>query len=163
YLFEHDLVEGIVALPNQLFYNTGISTYIWILTNNKPAYKQGKVKLVNAVDKFEKMRKSLGNKRNKITEEQINEIVEMNGQTEERIERLDDERAFINIAKSRKKGDNKAAEIEAGEKEQATIKDVLANMESNTVYKNRETFIEVIKEAFKETEINLRAPLLRAI
>src|SRR5690625_1360770 len=195
YLFEHDLVEGIVALPDQLFYNTGISTYIWILTNNKPAYKQGKVQLVNAVEKFEKMRKSLGNKRNEITEEQINEIVEMYGQTsegdnvkifanedfgyhrvtverplrlnfqitEERIERLDDERAFINLAKSRKKGDNKAAEIEAGEKEQATIKDVLANMESNTVYKNRETFIEVIKEAFKETEINLRAPLLRAI
>ena len=195
YLFEHDLVEGIVALPDQLFYNTGISTYIWILTNNKPAYKQGKVQLVNAVEKFEKMRKSLGNKRNEITEEQINEIVEMYGQTsegdnvkifanedfgyhrvtverplrlnfqitEERIERLDDERAFINLAKSRKKGDNKAAEIEAGEKEQATIKDVLANMESNTVYKNREAFIEVIKEAFKETEINLRAPLLRAI
>src|SRR5699024_5654995 len=83
YLFENDLVEGIVALPDQLFYNTGISTYIWILTNNKTTYQKGKVQLVNAVDMYQKMRKSLGNKRNEITEEQINTIVEMYGQTNE--------------------------------------------------------------------------------
>ena len=195
YLFENDLVEGIVALPDQLFYNTGISTYIWILTNNKPAYQQDKVQLVNAVDMFKKMRKSLGNKRNEISEEQINRIVERYGQTsesddvkifanedfgyhrvtverplrlnfvinEERLARLDDERAFINLATSRKRGENKAAEIEAGKTEQGTIKHILTSMQSDTVYKNRETFIELIKEAFKDTEINLRAPLLRAI
>ncbi|EFS01308.1 N-6 DNA methylase, partial [Listeria seeligeri FSL N1-067] len=50
YLFENDLVEGLVALPNDLFYNTGISTYIWILTNNKETHRRGKVTLVNAVD-----------------------------------------------------------------------------------------------------------------
>lgn len=195
YLFENDLVEGIVALPDQLFYNTGISTYIWILTNNKPAYQQGKVQLVNAVDMFKKMRKSLGNKRNEITEEQINTIVEMYGQTsesddvkifanedfgyhrvtverplrlnfiinEERLARLDDERAFINLATSRKRGENKVAEIEAGKAEQETIKHILTSLQSDKVYKNRETFIELIKETFKETEINLRAPLLKAI
>ncbi|HLS35032.1 MAG TPA: class I SAM-dependent DNA methyltransferase, partial [Bacillota bacterium] len=81
YLFEHDLVEGIVALPNDLFYNTGISTYIWILTNNKKPYRKGKVTLVNAVDMYEKMRKSLGDKRNEISDEQINEIVSMYNQT----------------------------------------------------------------------------------
>lgn len=195
YLFENDLVEGIVALPDQLFYNTGISTYIWILTNNKPAYQQGKVQLVNAVDIFKKMRKSLGNKRNEISEDQINTIVEMYGQTsesddvkifanedfgyhrvtverplrlnfiinEERLARLDDERAFINLATSRKRDENKAAEIEAGKAEQEMIKHILTSMQSDNVYKNRETFIELIKEAFKETEINLRAPLLKAI
>src|SRR5690625_3441017 len=71
YLFENDLVEGIIALPDQLFYNTGISTYIWILTNHKISYQKGKVQLVNAVDMYQKMRKSLGNKRNEIIEEQI--------------------------------------------------------------------------------------------
>lgn len=195
YLFENDLVEGIVALPDQLFYNTGISTYIWILTNNKPAYQQGKVQLVNAVDMFKKMRKSLGNKRNEISEDQINTIVEMYGQTsesddvkifanedfgyhrvtverplrlnfiinEERLARLDDERVFINLATSRKRGENKAAEVEAGKAEQEMIKQILTSMQSDKVYKNRETFTEHIKEAFKETEINLRAPLLKAI
>src|SRR5699024_2776027 len=79
YLFENDLVEGIVALPNELFYNTGIATYIWILTNNKQPYRKGKVTLVNAVDMYQKMRKSLGNKRNEITDEQIDEIVQIYG------------------------------------------------------------------------------------
>src|SRR5699024_7930207 len=83
YLFENDLVEGIVALPDQLFYNTGISTYIWILTNNKTTYRQGKVQLVDAVDMFQKMRKSLGNKRNEITDDQIDEIAQMYGQANE--------------------------------------------------------------------------------
>src|SRR5699024_1848447 len=83
YLFENDLVEGIIALPNDLFYNTGIATYIWILTNNKKANRKGHVTLVNAVDMYEKMRKSLGNKRNEITEEQINEIATMYGQAKE--------------------------------------------------------------------------------
>lgn len=195
YLFENDLVEGIVALPDQLFYNTGISTYIWILTNHKASYRKGKVQLVNAVDMYQRMRKSLGNKRNEISEEQIDTIVNMYAQTsesdnvkifnnedfgyyrvtverplrlnfrltEERIARLDDERAFINLATSRKRGENKKAEIEEGKAQQETIKKVLLDMQSETVYKNREEFIDVIKAACKETEINLRAPLLRAI
>lgn len=195
YLFENDLVEGIVALPDQLFYNTGISTYIWVLTNNKTSYQKGKVQLVNAVNMFKKMRKSLGNKRNEISEEQINEIVEMYGQTndsdnvkifdnedfgyyrvtaerplrlnfqisEERMARLDDERAFINLATSRKRGESKEAEIEAGKAQQETIRKVLADIQSDTIYKNRAEFIDVIKYAFKDTDINLPAPLLKAI
>jgi len=195
YLFENDLVEGIVALPDQLFYNTGISTYIWILTNNKASYQRGKVQLVNAVDKYKKMRKSLGNKRNEISEEQIVRIVELYGQTtesenvkifnnvdfgyyrvtverplrlkfkitEERIARLKEERAFINLAKSRKSGEKKENEIEAGKQQQETIIKILKEMQSKTVYKNREAFIEVIKTAFKGSDITLRAPLLKAI
>lgn len=83
YLFENDLVEGLIALPNDLFYNTGISTYIWILTNNKEPHKSGKVTLVNAVDFSEKMKKSMGNKRNEISEEQIIEIVSLYNETKE--------------------------------------------------------------------------------
>ena len=74
WIIENDWLEGIIALPDQLFFNTGISTYIWVLTNNKSAERTGKVQLVNAVDMFEIMRKSLGNKRKSITDDQILQI-----------------------------------------------------------------------------------------
>jgi len=82
YVLENDLVEGIVALPNDLFYNTGIATYIWILTNNKSSLAKGKVRLVNAVDFSKKMKKSMGSKRNEITEEQLAEIVRLYGEAQ---------------------------------------------------------------------------------
>ena len=63
-----------MALPDQLFYNTGISTYIWVLTNRKKPKRKGKIQLVNAVDMFQKMKRSLGNKRNGISPAQIEEI-----------------------------------------------------------------------------------------
>jgi type I restriction enzyme M protein len=76
WIIENDWLEGIVALPDQLFFNTGISTYIWVLTNNKSAARKGKVQLVNAVEMFEVMRKSLGSKRKSITEDQIQQITD---------------------------------------------------------------------------------------
>ncbi|MCT4778857.1 SAM-dependent methyltransferase [Exiguobacterium soli] len=82
YVLENDLVEGIVALPNDLFYNTGIATYVWILTNNKAPLAKGKVRLVNAVDFSKKMKKSMGSKRNEITEEQLAEIVRLYGEAQ---------------------------------------------------------------------------------
>src|SRR6185437_11680245 len=75
WIIENDWLDAIVALPDQLFYNTGIFTYVWIVTNRKPKERRGKVQLINAVDLFTKMRKSLGNKRNEIAEAQRNEIV----------------------------------------------------------------------------------------
>ena len=77
WIIESDWLEAIVALPTELFFNTGIATYIWIVTNRKPAHRRGKVQLVNAVDFSQKMRKSLGNKRNFITDEQIRQITEI--------------------------------------------------------------------------------------
>lgn len=74
WIIENDWLEGIVALPDQLFYNTGISTYLWILNNRKSNKRKGKIQLVNAINFYQKMRKSLGNKRNEITEEQYDEI-----------------------------------------------------------------------------------------
>lgn len=74
WIIENDWLEAIVALPNQLFYNTGIHTYIWVLTNRKKARHKGKIKLINAVELYEKMRKSLGDKRNYISDEQIQKI-----------------------------------------------------------------------------------------
>lgn len=74
HIIENDLLEGIVALPDQLFYNTGISTYFWILTNRKRPENAGKIYLVDARNEFTKMRKSLGEKRKTITDQQIAEI-----------------------------------------------------------------------------------------
>lgn len=79
WIIEHDWLEGIVALPDQLFYNTGISTYLWVLTNRKHQKRKGKIQLVNATsDRFyQKMRKSLNNKRNEITDAQIEDIAQI--------------------------------------------------------------------------------------
>ncbi len=77
YLIENDLLESIIQLPNELFYNTGITTYIWILTNSKPLKRKGKVQLIDASIFSEKMKKSIGSKRNKINANQISEITEI--------------------------------------------------------------------------------------
>ena len=74
WIIEQDMLEAVVALPDQLFYNTGISTYIWIISNKKPENRKGKVQLLNAIAFFQKMKRSLGNKRNEISAEQIEEI-----------------------------------------------------------------------------------------
>ncbi|MEK4264163.1 type I restriction-modification system subunit M [Paenibacillus sp. FSL L8-0499] len=79
YVIEKDLVEAIVAMPEQLFYNTGISTYIWILTNNKDSLRKGKIQLINGVEYYQKMKKSLGNKRNELSPVHIDEIVRVYG------------------------------------------------------------------------------------
>jgi type I restriction enzyme M protein len=79
WIIENDWLEGIVALPDQLFYNTGISTYLWILANRKVDNRKGKIQLVNATsDRFyQRMRKSLNNKRNEITDGQIDDIAQI--------------------------------------------------------------------------------------
>ena len=77
WILENDWLEAIVALPDQLFYNTGISTYFWILTNRKSATYKDKVMLVDARDRWVKMRKSLGDKRKMISEDQIHDIIRM--------------------------------------------------------------------------------------
>lgn len=80
YILENDLLEAIIALPNDIFYNTGIATYIWVLSNKKTGTKrEGKVQLINANGLFEKRRKALGNKRNDITEDAIAEITRLYG------------------------------------------------------------------------------------
>ncbi|MEM5495948.1 class I SAM-dependent DNA methyltransferase [Paraglaciecola mesophila] len=71
YILESDLLETIVALPTDMFYNTGIATYVWILSNKKATERKGKVQLINGVNLYGKMRKSLGSKRNEMSEQDI--------------------------------------------------------------------------------------------
>lgn len=77
WLLEKDLIEAIIALPTDLFYNTGIATYIWILSKNKRKERKGKIQLIDASHIFHKLRKSLGNKRNEITPEDRKRITEL--------------------------------------------------------------------------------------
>ena len=80
YILESDLLEAIIALPNDIFYNTGIATYIWVLSNKKAGTRrEGKVQLINANGLYEKRRKALGNKRNDIPENAIAEITQVYG------------------------------------------------------------------------------------
>lgn len=83
WIIENDWLEGIVALPDQLFYNTGIYTYLWIVTNRKEKHRRGKIQLVDATSFFKKMRKSLGNKRHEICESQRDEITRLYGEFQE--------------------------------------------------------------------------------
>lgn len=195
YVLENDLLEGIVAMPNDLFYNTGIATYVWILSNNKAPYRRGKVQLVNAVDFYKKMMRSLGSKRNEIAQEQIDEIVRLYGDfkegeyvkifdnedfgyhkitverplrlnfkiDEKRIARIKEQKAFQNLAISKKKGENGLAEIEAGKELQSKIIEVLQSLISEEIYINREEFTKVLKDAFNKKGLKIGAPVLKAI
>lgn len=79
WIIEHDWLDAIVAMPDQLFYNTGIFTYVWIVTNRKARERRGKIQLISAVDFYRKMRKSLNNKRNEIDDDHIAEITRLYG------------------------------------------------------------------------------------
>jgi type I restriction enzyme M protein len=83
WIIENDLLEAIVGLPEQLFYNTGIASYVWVLTNRKSEERRGKVQLIDAREQWVKMRKSLGEKRREISAGQIAEITRLHGAFEE--------------------------------------------------------------------------------
>ena len=83
WIIESDMLEAVVALPDQLFYNTGIFTYIWVVTNRKAPQRRGKIQLIDARDYFTKMRKSLGQKRKELSTDQIDEIARLYGSFKE--------------------------------------------------------------------------------
>ncbi|MYH42472.1 MAG: SAM-dependent DNA methyltransferase [Acidimicrobiaceae bacterium] len=83
WIIESDMLEAVVALPDQLFYNTGISTYFWVVTTRKAPHRRGKVQLIDARESFTKMRKSLGQKRKEISPEQIADLTRLYGAFEE--------------------------------------------------------------------------------
>ena len=79
YVLENDLLEAIIGLPTDMFYNTGISTYIWIVSNRKPSNRKGKVQLIDASAMWQKMRKSLGSKRKELSDDHIAQITRLFG------------------------------------------------------------------------------------
>lgn len=197
WIIENDWLEAIIAMPDQLFYNTGIFTYIWVVTTRKERKRKGKIQLIDATGFYGKMRKSLGNKRNEISDKDIEKITRLYGSfkkgehvrifdnedlgyqritverplrlnfevNDERLERVKEARAFINLATSKKRKDSKAAqaEIEAGEEKQEQILKALDTVRKAGLVKNREDFIAELKDVFKKASIAIPAALFKAI
>ena len=141
YILENDLLETIVSLPNDIFYNTGIVTYLWILDNNKPASKKGKVQLVDANKVFKKMRKSLGNKRNEITPEQIKEITRIYGDFKAGEYKIGDADLEVKIFKNEDFGYNKVTVLSPAKDEDGKI---LHDKKGNKIVDKEKTDSEII-------------------
>ena len=104
YVLENDLLEAIIGLPTDMFYNTGISTYVWIVSNRKPKHRQGKVQLIDASSLWQKMRKSLGSKRKELSDEHIETITKLFGNAKDKYVK-DDEGHRVPISRIFKNDD----------------------------------------------------------
>ncbi len=186
WMLEKDLVEAIVALPTDLFYNTGIQTYVWLLTNRKPKARRGKVQLIDASGErfWKSMRKSLGSKRREIPEGARKEIVRiyaemLNGNGEygefskifdttdfgyreirvERPLRLNFQATAERI--ERLKAEKAFGKLDAGE--QADILDGLFSRLPSTLFTNRDAFDKALTKALKSAGLKIAAPVRKAI
>ena len=208
WILENDLLEALIALPEQLFYNTGIATYVWVLTNRKRPARRGRVQLVDATAFWTLLRKSLGAKRREVPFERKQDIVRLladfeDGATSrverdgeerdavvsrvyptthfgfrkitverplrldfqaspERIARLDDQRAFANLAVSRKRGEARASDEEAGRKRQTAIRAMLGRL-PDRLFLDRAVFDDALSEAARRAELKLAAPIRKAV
>jgi type I restriction enzyme M protein len=194
WILENDWLEAIIALPEQLFYNTGIATYVWVITNRKALERQGEVLLIDATSFWTPMRKSLGDKRREIPTEKAAEIVHLLGEFSEgencrvyptthfgfrkitverplrlnfqarpeRIARIDEEKAFQNLASSKKKDAKEREREEAeGRAKQEAIKAMLQVL-PDTLFKSRDDFLKALGEAEKKAGQRLPSPIRKA-
>lgn len=179
YLLQNDLVEAIVALPTDMFYNTGIATYVWILSNHKAAARQGKVQLIDGSQHCAKMRKSLGSKRQYITDDQINELVRLYGSFEhtaqskifpidafgyrritvERPLRLNFQTSVERIAKVQEEKAIQKLDSEA----QQHLMEALQTLDASVLHRNREAFTKFLKKALTAHSVSLSAPEFKAV
>jgi type I restriction enzyme M protein len=175
WIIENDWLEAIIALPSDLFYNTGIATYIWIMTNKKTAQRAGKIQLINASEFYTPMRKSLGKKRHEIAAEQIKQITKLFSDfaenalsqifdnadfgyqrvTVERPLRLNFCMGRIDLIKATK-GFQKFSKAE----QEAFLK-ALGQIDSGKIFKNREQFVKVLNKALKAESLKLSAAQLK--
>ncbi|AAV81483.1 type I restriction-modification system subunit M [Idiomarina loihiensis] len=179
YLLQNDLVEAIVALPSDMFFNTGISTYIWILSNAKKPERKGKLQLIDGSDAFAKMRKSLGSKRKYLTEENINELVRLYGAVEETknskvfpneafgYRRVTIERPLrLNFQASEERvarlDDEKALQKLKAE-DFSQLKQAIQQIDADTLFINRDDFTRTLNAQLKVSDLNLTAAQLKAV
>jgi type I restriction enzyme M protein len=179
YLLQNDMVEAIVALPTDMFYNTGISTYIWILSNNKPAERKGKVQLIDASDRATKMRKSLGSKRQFVNESDQDAIVRLYGDFQETdkskifpidafgYRRITVERPLqLNFQTSEERIERALEEKAIQKMDQEDQDKTLAAcraINAEAFYRNRKQFQKVLKSALTDQQVYLGAPQFKAL
>ncbi|MET0119261.1 MAG: class I SAM-dependent DNA methyltransferase [Sedimenticola sp.] len=179
WIIENDWLEAIIALPTDMFYNTGIATYIWIITNQKTAERRGKIQLINAVDYNTPIRKNLGSKRKQISEQQIDDITLLFGDFVEGDEcKVFDNRDFgyqritverplkLNFQASDERIENlKLAKsfTKLTDEHQIAIIDAIKSLDQDHVYKSRDVFIKALKATFKLVGFEIKAALLKTI
>jgi type I restriction enzyme M protein len=178
YVIEHDLLEAIVGLPNDMFYNTGIATYVWILSNNKEERRKGKVQLIDATDAFEKMRRSLGNKRRRFNREHVASIVNAYGDFKQSVISkivLNEELGYRTIVVERPLRLNFQVSPERLERLSAdtslakssedlnNLKTALREISAARVFMNRQEFLKSLDAALKKAQISLTAPQYKSL
>jgi type I restriction enzyme M protein len=176
WVIENDLLEAIIALPTDMFYNTGIATYIWVLSNHKPAARKGKIQLVNAVDFYQKLKKSLGNKRRELGEGDIERIVQIYGAFDEgEHSKLFDQEDFgystitverplrlrFEITEERLNTLRATKLKEIGAAKQ--LADALEKTDHPAHWSSREAFLDHVKQTAKNVQAKLAAPDLKQI
>ncbi len=179
WLLDNDLVEAIIGLPKDMFYNTGISTYIWVLTNRKDENRKGRVQLIDGREMFTKLRKGLGSKRNDLSPKNIEAVVGLYAGFEDgehsKIFRNEDF-LYRTITVERPLRLNWHATPERidtvfdtkviqklNEKDAAALRAALDRLGTDTVWKNRTEFHKALKDVAKAEGLTLSAPLLKAV
>jgi type I restriction enzyme M protein len=178
WVLESDLLEALVALPNDMFYNTGIATYVWILTNRKAEERKGKVQLINAIEFYQKMRRSLGSKRRELGNDDVARIVKIHGAFEEgehsKIMRYE-EFGYRTIVIERPLRLNFQACAERiarldYEKSLAEngpglvgLKQALSMIGATTVFASRRPFLEALDAALGNANVSLRPAQYKAV
>ncbi|GAA2909959.1 type I restriction enzyme M protein [Microbacterium keratanolyticum] len=179
WLLDNDLVEAIIGLPKDMFYNTGISTYIWVLTNRKDDDRKGRVQLIDGREMFTKLRKGLGSKRNELSPKNIETIVGLystfEGGEHSKIFR-NEEFLYRTITVERPLKLNWQATAERisavfaakavqklKEPDADALRAALNRLGSETVWKNRGEFQKALKDAAKLEGFALAAPLLKTV
>jgi len=179
YLLQNDLVEAIIALPTDMFYNTGIATYVWVLSNHKAAVRQGKVQLIDGSQHFAKMRKSLGSKRQYLTEEQIDALVRLYGRFEETAQskifpveafgyrRITVERPLRLNFQTNAERIEKVLEEKAIQKRDASARqqliEALQSMDESQLHRNREQFSKLLNKTLNAHNVAVSGAELKAI
>ncbi|MGO2482299.1 type I restriction-modification system subunit M [Glutamicibacter ardleyensis] len=179
WILERDYLEAIIALPTDMFYNTGISTYLWILSKEKVAERRNKVQLVDGSKLFRKMRKGLGSKRNELGPEDIQAIVKLYGEFAEndRSKIFDTTDFFyrtitierpltLNFATAPNRIEAAlAAKVFAKLTADAltSLRTVLESMEATKLWKNRDDFTKALKKRLKDAGVDLSTPQLKAL
>ena len=189
WIIENDYLEAIIALPTDMFYNTGIATYIWIITNQKTPQRKGKVQLIDAADFHVAMRQSLGSKRKQIADQQIAEITQLfgdfkvveacpeKGLSRDRVKIFDNvDFGYQRITVERPLKRNfqvcedrieilKSARsfIRLPQEQQQRVLEVLATLEGDCLYKKRDEFIGILTGAFTEAQVNITTAQLKLV
>lgn len=179
WLLERDLVEAIIGLPKDMFYNTGISTYIWVFSNRKDDTRKGRVQLIDGREMFTKLRKGLGSKRNELSAKDIETIVGLyagfKDDEQSKIFRNEDFLyRTITVERPLKLNWQATAErIDAvfearaiqklNETDAAALRATLERLGTDSVWKNRAEFQRALKDAARAESLTLAAPLLKAV